>query len=683
MDIAQLGLAIDSAQAVQATNDLNKFSAAADRAESSAIGLQNAGAAAGGGLSRIGAAGAGAASSSKQMTQAVTNASFQIQDFTVQVASGQNALMAFTQQFPQLVGAFGFSGKAGLYGAVIGTAAAIGLTLYSSFMQSVDAAKQFKEAMDSAENSVSAFRTALETSQLPLDRMIEQFGSASPVIRSALADLAAMERIKAFESIDALALSMQALTGYAGQWNAEANSVIQSFLGFTVNSDAARASAFQFNAAMQQLASAQDPVERLKAALDVRDRLDAATGGYKNMNAEQRQMREGLTKIIVHLEAMGVRIDGADGAMDNFRRSAADAQGPVSALVGVTSSLADKAWEAARGMAAFAQKQAEAAADAVMSPTTGASVPSGLGNFGVNPLGQGLAPGTSPRPPPRPTLQNDPNWGWSDGGGGSGGGAGGGGKSLAEDMADRYKTLSEGFASEYALAMQHYARDTETLKWALNTKKISQEQYNDELEQLRIATWGAEWEQTQLQYTMDMEALQSALDNKLIIEEEYYRKRKELMWANLLSEENRSDLATDLSNTSAYFGQLYSLTGSSLDGLLKMQRGFSAAMALINAWEGYTTVLRDPTVPFWMKFAAAGKVLAAGLGAVNAIKGGGGGSSGGGGSTATSSATTQQEPQRVTRIELMGEEWLVNLADAVLSQTYEATKNGRVIIGRA
>lgn len=680
MDIAQLGLAIDSAQAVQATNDLNKFAAAADRAESSAIGLQNAGSAAGGGLSRIGAAGADAAYSSKQMTQAVTNASFQIQDFTVQLASGQNALMAFTQQFPQLVGAFGFPGKAGLYGAVIGTAAAIGLTLYSSFMQSVDAAKQFKEAMDSAENSVSAFRTALETSQLPLDRMIEQFGSASPVIRSALADLAAMERIKAFESIDALALSMQALTGYAGQWNAEANSVIQSFLGFTVNSDAARASAFQFNAAMQQLASAQDPVERLKAALDVRDRLDAATGGYKNMNAEQRQMREGLTKIIVHLEAMGVRIDGADGAMDNFRRSAADAQGPVSALVGVTSSLADKAWEAARGMAAFAQKQADAAADAVMSPTTGASVPSGLGNFGLNPLGQGLAPGTSPRPPPRPTLQNDPNWGWSDPA--KKGGGGGGGKSLAEDMADRYKTLSEGFASEYALAMQHYARDTETLKWALNTKKISQEQYNDELEQLRIATWGAEWEQTQLQYTMDMESLQSALDNKLIIEEEYYRKRKELMWANLLSEENRSDLATDLSNTAAYFGQLYSLTGSSLDGLLKMQRGFSAAMALINAWEGYTTVLRDPTVPFWMKFAAAGKVLAAGLGAVNAIKGGGG-ASGGGGATATSSASTQQEPQRVTRIELMGEDWLVNLADAVLSQTYEATKNGRVIIGRA
>ncbi|TXH15870.1 MAG: hypothetical protein E6R03_06475 [Hyphomicrobiaceae bacterium] len=93
--------------------------------------------------------------------------------------------------------------------------------------------------------------------------------------------------------------------------------------------------------------------------------------------------------------------------------------------------------------------------------------------------------------------------------------------------------------------------------------------------------------------------------------------------------------------------------------------------------------MRDPTVPFWMKFAAAGKVLAAGLGAVNAIKGGGGGSSGGGGASATSSATTAQEPQRVTRIELMGEDWIVNLADAVLSQTYEATKNGRVIIGRA
>ncbi|WP_283177888.1 hypothetical protein [Gemmobacter sp. 24YEA27] len=125
-----------------------------------------------------------------------------------------------------------------------------------------------------------------------------------------------------------------------------------------------------------------------------------------------------------------------------------------------------------------------------------------------------------------------------------------------------------------------------------------------------------------------------------------------MQWANLLSEDNRSDLAQDLSNWGSYFGQLHGLTGSSLDGLLKLQQGFSAATALINAWEGYTTVLRDPTVPYWGKMLAAGKVLAAGLGAVSAIKGAGKGgartSAGGSSGSTTAAATQDSNPVAVT-----------------------------------
>lgn len=681
MDIAALGYQIDSSQAVGAAKNLDAMNAAAARAEVGAKRIASASSGATGGVSSMTGAMSAAAGGSNRLANSMTNVSFQVQDFAVQVASGQSALTAFAQQFPQLTGALGFGGKAGLYGALIGTAAAVGVALYQALNDTGAAATAFKDQMEALEGQVSSFRDAAELAALPLDKLYEKFGSASPVLQQALSDLAGIEKVKAYDAINATAQSMVALVGYAGQWNAEANRINQSFLGFTVNSEQARVAAYNFNTELQRMASAQDPVEKLKSAINLRDQLDKATGGYSKMNAEQRTMREGLSKVIVQLEMMGVRVDGSADAMEKFRVNSAAAQGPISGLVGLTNSLADAAWRAAGGMAAYAQGQVDAASASVFGPDTVASVPSGLGNFGVNPLGQGLAPGRSPRPGTRPTLQNDPNWGWTDK---EKGGGGGGGKSAAEELADdmekRFEALQKGLASEYALKMQEYAKDGEAMKWALNNKKISQEQYNDEMELLRIATWGAEWELTSLKYQQDQEALQSALDQKLLTEEEYHRKRKELAWANLLSEENRSDLAQDLDNTSQYFGQLYSMTGSSLDGLLKLQRGFSAAMAVVNAWQGYTTVLADPTVPFWMKFAAAGKVLAAGLGAVNAIKGGGGS----GGATGTTSATSsaRAEPERVTRVELQGEDWLVSLAETMMTQIYEGTKNGRVIVAR-
>lgn len=49
----------------------------------------------------------------------ISNVSFQIQDFAVQVAGGTSALRAFSQQAPQLLGAFG------PWGAILGTGAAV------------------------------------------------------------------------------------------------------------------------------------------------------------------------------------------------------------------------------------------------------------------------------------------------------------------------------------------------------------------------------------------------------------------------------------------------------------------------------------------------------------------------------------------------------------------------------
>lgn len=62
-------------------------------------------------------------------------AGYQIQDFAVQVSSGQNALMAFGQQFSQLISI------AGPYGAAAGAIVAVGVAIYRVFEASQDAVK--------------------------------------------------------------------------------------------------------------------------------------------------------------------------------------------------------------------------------------------------------------------------------------------------------------------------------------------------------------------------------------------------------------------------------------------------------------------------------------------------------------------------------------------------------------
>lgn len=287
--------------------------------------------------------------------------------------------------------------------------------------------------------------------------------------------------------------------------------------------------------------------------------------------------------------------------------------------------------------------------------------------------------GTRP-PPGRPMDLGVPD---------GGGGGGGGGRSLQDELQERFEALQQAYRSEYELTAIKYQDDLEALKWALDNKKITYEAYQEYLNQLRINTWASEWEQTQLQYQMDQEALQAALDQKLITFETYYQRLKELQWNNLLSEDNRSDMAQDLSNTADYFSQLYSLTGSSFDALLRLQQGFQAAAALMNAWKGYTDALAQGGMTPWMKLMWAGKILAAGLGAVRAIKGGGGGAGGGGGGSyggrdksGTTAATQETAAPRevivrgIKPTDLFTGQQLMDLTDAVLG---EQDRRGAII----
>lgn len=77
-----------------------------------------------------------------RMGQITQSAGYQIQDFAVQVGGGTNALVAFSQQAPQLLGVFGPAG------AIAGAVVAIGAIATKVFMGMAEGAQQTGEEFD-------------------------------------------------------------------------------------------------------------------------------------------------------------------------------------------------------------------------------------------------------------------------------------------------------------------------------------------------------------------------------------------------------------------------------------------------------------------------------------------------------------------------------------------------------
>jgi hypothetical protein len=131
--VAKLGITVDSTQAVSATDNLDDLTRAAGKTEAA--------------TNKMGGASKGVSKAFKLQKGAVQQAGFQIQDFAVQVSSGQSALVAFGQQGSQLAGILGPGGA--VIGAVIAIGAAIGGVLMASLSGATDAAKDLEDAFES------------------------------------------------------------------------------------------------------------------------------------------------------------------------------------------------------------------------------------------------------------------------------------------------------------------------------------------------------------------------------------------------------------------------------------------------------------------------------------------------------------------------------------------------------
>jgi hypothetical protein len=165
----QVALDLESAQFVKASDEAKrKANELSDSLEASGSRASKAS----GGVQQL-------ATSKSQLGDVARNAGYQIQDFAVQVGSGQSAVVALGQQLPQLLSSFG------TFGVVLGTLAAIGIPLVSAGFQAlVGNLKTAEEASKDLTSASSAFTAANNAASQSLAQLAGVFNAqAGPALK--------------------------------------------------------------------------------------------------------------------------------------------------------------------------------------------------------------------------------------------------------------------------------------------------------------------------------------------------------------------------------------------------------------------------------------------------------------------------------------------------------------------
>lgn len=225
----------------------------------------------------------------------------------------------------------------------------------------------------------------------------------------------------------------------------------------------------------------------------------------------------------------------------------------------------------------------------------------------------------------------------------------GGGAAMADDFANRIATLQQQFQTERELVDAWY-QETQAI---LNDRRA-------------------------------MEILGEEGHRQLLlrVEEEYQRR---------LAEIRAASQSQQLGEMAGFFGSLAEVAQQGGEEMTRVARVFSATQALINTYLAASQALADPRLGFFAKFAAVARVIASGMGLVNAIRSSGNATSRPSAAVGAVSAPTSvagatqqaQAPIRQVVVDLRGADWAKNIVQPIMEQIYEATRDGeRVVFAR-
>lgn len=132
--------------------------------------------------------------------QVIQQASYQITDFVVQVSGGVSAMRAFSQQAPQLLGAFGG------FGAALGLVAALGGSVADLVMK-MSGTKSLSDSFKSLDDALSQVSATAQS--FDMKNMIEQFNAADANVRRGIISLIEYRKVAAELAAEETAKSLQ------------------------------------------------------------------------------------------------------------------------------------------------------------------------------------------------------------------------------------------------------------------------------------------------------------------------------------------------------------------------------------------------------------------------------------------------------------------------------------------
>jgi hypothetical protein len=248
----------------------------------------------------------------------IQNTSYQLQDFIVQTSMGTDALRAFGQQAPQLLGSFG------AIGAAIGVVAALSPVVIQLFKEMSKEAKTFDEAIKGADDALKLLKETFSfADRASFDTLIESYKKANVETRKLI--LSNMElnmviaKVAANDLQDSLLNSLDAGVKKLGFFNRallETNKYLKdneaAAKAGSINPFAAKAAGMSSQALLgegfgisdQQLNSLQEAQKLLNASkISATEFLDAVSKVYietkkptKDFTAWVQELQKTVTK---------------------------------------------------------------------------------------------------------------------------------------------------------------------------------------------------------------------------------------------------------------------------------------------------------------------------------------------------------------------------------------------------
>lgn len=638
MNIAELGIAIDSRQVKGADGDLKKLGATAAKTEAATESLgKSAGGAAGG----LGAAGKQAKAIVPPIRSAgmhTANLAAQFNDIGVMLAAGQSPLLLAAQQgtqVNQVLNTMGGTGaqKLGALRTAFTSIISPSSLLTLGIIAGGAALAQWALNADGAATEAQELEEAIKT-------LTEQTAEAEAAVRAFFAGVETPEQLAIVDEIDRLKLALtDAEAGLLRIQNAD------FFEDDATQSAAVDAARIRVEAIREELAenrkilsdnerkiaqeklvielkqkAAQETAARARATVDAQALLRVLERqvAVESMIAQFGADSAAVTRLRAqHEREAFVEATNARNVSDELKQQLIGAYDAAAALSAVN--MTDNIANGASAAAVLARNLGIALNAAIsLKNFQDSQVYSGRGQDprrfeeGGDLANYQSAQGYTPVSDLITQLSPAPRVG--SGGGGAGGL--GGVDQVRQQMQSRLEALREGLMTE-----------AET-----------------------VEAWRAEQEET-LNRAREMELL-NLMDHKALmfaVEEEYQNR------VSAIEAQARSNRLKDYSSL---FGALASVTQAGGKKMVKATATFQAAQGIINAHAAAILAMGDPNISPAGRLAARLSVLAAGLKGVAAIKSAGdlgGGSSGGGSSSAgITTAEAEAAPRQDITLTLVG-----------------------------